>query len=88
MNKTLVQKLVEQAGGTYTMRNVITTQQNGLPIEMMERFSQLVVLECCKIVAPNWATIEEGKNSVPMSIIAATREEVVAEMKKHFGIKS
>lgn len=49
MNTDLVKRLVEQAGGTYTMRNVITTRENGLPIEMMERFARLLVLECARV---------------------------------------
>jgi hypothetical protein len=49
VNTDLVNKLAEQAGGTYTVRNVITTRENGLPIEMMERFARLVVLECANL---------------------------------------
>lgn len=49
MNKDLVKKLMEQAGGTYTMQNIVTTRENGLPIEVMDRFAELIVRECaCK----------------------------------------
>lgn len=48
VNQDLVKTLVEQCGGTYTLQNVFTTKHNGLPIEMMERFARLVVLECAR----------------------------------------
>lgn len=48
MNKYLVKQLAEQAGFTYTMRNVITTQQNGVPIDNLEEFARLLVLECAR----------------------------------------
>lgn len=49
MNTDLVKRLAEQAGGTYTKENVATTRENGLPIEMMEKFARLVVLECANL---------------------------------------
>lgn len=49
MNADLLKRLAEQAGGTYTMRNVITTRENGLPIEMIERFAELIILECANL---------------------------------------
>jgi hypothetical protein len=48
MNKDLIKKLAEQAGFTYTMRNAITTQQNGVPIESLEAFARLIVMECAR----------------------------------------
>lgn len=41
-----IKKLAEQAGCTYTMNNAITTKHNGLPIDVMEKFAELIIKEC------------------------------------------
>jgi hypothetical protein len=48
MSRNIIKQLAEQAGFTYTMRNVITTRQNGVPIDNLEEFARLIVIECAR----------------------------------------
>jgi hypothetical protein len=70
-NKYSVKSLVEKAGGTYTRQNVITTKQNGLPIEFVEKFAKMIVLEC-----HNWCRENGGSESV----------DDLTDLMEHFGL--
>lgn len=48
INHDLIKKLAEQASFTYTMRNAVTTRQDGVPIENLEAFARLIVIECAR----------------------------------------
>lgn len=76
----VVKKLAEQAGGTYTMSNVITTRQNGLPIEMMEKFAELIIRECAQLFE------DDGVMSSMAEYVHNNR--VKDTIFTHFGVKS
>jgi len=75
MNKDLMKKLVEQAGGTYTMQNIVTTRENGLPIEVMDRFAELIVRECA------------CKASLMRHVYPHQAELTATTLLNHFGVK-
>lgn len=79
MNADLVKRLAEQAGGTYTMRNVITARENGLPIEMMERFAEFIILEC--------ANLFEDDGSMSSMAEHVHNNRAKDTILAHFGIK-
>lgn len=88
MNHDLVDKLAIEAGWVCIPG---TDFGNSLQRLYNEKLVLLVVQECCKRIAPDWATVENTSPDdgivVPKAIMAACREEMVAEIKNHFGIQ-
>ena len=81
-----IKKLAEQAGCTYTVNNAITTKHNGLPIDVMEKFAELIIKECIN-------QAEQAKNSPFVSLDDANRMKHFVDVTKkkivkHFGIGS
>ena len=83
MMNNRIKELVEQAGGTYTMSNVITNKNNGLPIDFMEKFAKLIIAECITQIEKNFAgsvhTMAQAHN------LAVTKCK--QSVKEHFGVE-
>jgi hypothetical protein len=75
-----IKKLAEQAGCTYTMNNAITTKHNGLPIDVMEKFAELIVEECIEVVVKSDFSLKP--------ILREPYKTIMNNIVEHFGIES
>ena len=75
-----IKKLAEQAGCIYTVNNVITTKHNGLPIDVMEKFAELIIEECIEVVVKSDFSLKP--------VLHEPYKTIMNNIVEHFGIDS